>query len=137
MLRILGKSISLVIFILVFILGCKLRMANAGWLMFVLLIPELIFRLGYLIGGTVVVLFGRNLLLLIAIQISYLLTSFCTYDGGDINAYAFAGLWINPSTSWVNLIFFCYAIFIVLTVILLAMSLLKIFREYQKVSVRA
>lgn len=119
------KTSRILLFLAIFVLGCYLRLLNVGWFMYILLVPEAIFRLFYLIAGLTVAARGTSKFLFYALQISYLLASFCVYDGGDVYTYAFAGLWKNPPNWTIDLVILCYPIFIVLTVVLLIIAFVK------------
>ncbi len=120
-----NKTILYVIFLITFAIGCVLRLMNFGWLMFFLLIPEVIFRLIYLALGIYIISRDGNKALICGMQASYLLASFCNYDGGDTSAYAFSGLWINPPGYIADTANILYVSFVALTLILLVVGIVK------------
>lgn len=127
------KHIPLIIFNITFLVGYIFRILTFGWFMFVLMIPEYVFRTGYYLGGYMILkrnmvdkkYFRSNVL-----QILYLLTSFFSFDGGDINSYTFAHLWINPP----SYIAYCWMALALATIIFLFAFIVKNFREHSDTS---
>lgn len=117
------KTLYLMIFNITFFIGYVCRVMVFGWLMFILLIPEYIFRSFYYFIG--VSFFDRELTqktvgLNSALQVFYLLTSLFSYDGGDQNTYTFAHLWINPPEKTIQFLWFSFAS---ITIILMVASI--------------
>ena len=123
------------IFNFTFFLGYLFRILTFGWLMFVLAIPEYLFRSFYYIVG-------RSLLdkeynpstkwLNFCLQASYLMTSFLSYDGDDKSTYTFAHLWINPQERNIEIAWVLSAL---ITITLLLITIYFLFKK--KTTVKA
>lgn len=110
------------IFNITFFLGYLFRFLIAGWYMVLFFIPEYLFRSFYYFSGTTLFdneLNKNSIQLNVALQVSYLLTSFLSYDGSDENTYTFAGLWTHPPET----ILFLWVLFAFITFILIMISI--------------
>lgn len=122
----------IIMFNSIFFLGYLFRLVNFGWLMFILAIPEYLFRSFYYMAGLYVLkksIEKNKVTPSILLQLLYVFTSFSSYDGSDSNTYTFAHLWINPPG------FFIITLWILLaatTIILLIISFITYLKQPTK-----
>ncbi len=101
------------IFTLTFLLGYIFRMLTFGWLMYILAIPEYLYRSIYYSLGMVILrkdIEQRRYTRSILLQFFYLLASFFSYDGGDTHTYTFAHLWLNPPEKTIMALWLCFTL---------------------------
>ncbi len=120
-------SVSLWCFHITFFLGYIFRILTFGWLMFILMIPEYFVRTFYYFVGIYIIKkdadsdrYKRGWIL----QGLYLVTSFFSFDGGDMNSYTFAHLWINPP-DYIPYLWMLFALIFIVTLIGYTLSILS------------
>ncbi|MCP4473493.1 MAG: hypothetical protein GY821_02770 [Gammaproteobacteria bacterium] len=125
------KYTLIFMFALTFLFGYIFRILTFGWMMFILAIPEYLYRSIYYFIGMIILRkdieqkrYTRSILL----QFFYLLASFFSYDGSDTNTYTFAHLWLNPPETIIMALWLCFTL---ITIGLLTFFFVKSIRAPQ------
>lgn len=98
-------------------------LANMGWWLVILLLPELIYRVMFIILSLFNIFKHKPSRWYYTSLGCYLLSSLCYYDGSDGGMYALAGLWQHPPSAIGALIMWLHFIWLFLSLVLLVIGL--------------